>query len=242
MTLLEHARVPTRRASRRPRSRSVKALLGCGIAYPVVYVIANDIVAARRYDGYSRVDQAVSELSAVGAPTRRFLAAMLPAWTLLTAGFGVGVWQAAAGRRSLRTAGAVLVVSGVTGVAWLPFPMSSRADLAAGAGSTNDTGHLVLSGLTGAEIVALLGAGSAAFGKKFRIYSLASGAVVLATGTVTAKLGAGLTQGKPSPGMGAYERAGMGAWMLWMAVLAVALLREKPPPSPVPPDRLSRWA
>lgn len=88
----------------------------------------------------------------------------------------------------------------------------------------------MLSGLTGAEIVALLGAGSAAFGKNFWVYSLASGAFVLATGAVTAKLGAGLTEGKPSPGMGLYERAGMGAWMLWMAALAVALLREKPPP------------
>ena len=92
----------------------MKALLGCGIAYPVTYVVANDVVAASRYPGYTRVDQAVSELSATGAPTRRFLVAMLPVFTAQTAAYGVGVWRAAEGRRALRGAGALLVAFGAT--------------------------------------------------------------------------------------------------------------------------------
>ena len=55
------------------RSRLAKALLSCGVGYSLLYVIENDAVAARRCDGYSRMSQAVSELSAKGSPAQAFL-------------------------------------------------------------------------------------------------------------------------------------------------------------------------
>ena len=218
------------RAAGRLPEKVVNVLLGCGIAYPVGYVVANDVIAASRYPGYSRRDQAISELSAVGARTRGFVNGTLPVFTALTAAYGVGVWARAAGRRSLRAAGTVLLASGATSVAWLPFPMSSRRDIASGKSASNDVGHLVLTGLTVVEIVALLGSGSAAFGPKFRVYSLASAAVVLGGGALTARQAAKMSGGKPTRGMGVYERACIGSWLQWMAVLAVILLREKRPP------------
>ena len=218
------------RAAGRLPERVINVLLGCGIAYPVGYVVANDVIAASRYPGYSRRNQAISELSAVGAPTRGFITKTLPLFTALTAAYGVGVRARAADRRSLRVAGTVLLASGATSVAWLPFPMSSRRDIASGKASSNDVGHLVLTGLTVAEIVALLGSGAAAFGPKFRAYSLASATVVLGSGALTSRQAANLSHGKPTPAMGLYERASIGSWLQWMAVLAVTLLREKRPP------------
>lgn len=209
------------------RGRTVAALLGCGIAYPVTYVVANDLVAATRYSGYSRIDQAVSELSATGAPTRRFLVGMLPVFTALTVAFGTGVWKAAGRRRALRATGLVLLASGVTGMAWLPFPMSSREVIAGGAATGSDTGHLVLSGLTVAEILALFGAGAGAFGTSFRIYSLSCGGVVLLSGALTSRQAAKMSDGRPTPRMGLYERISIGTWLQWMAVLAAILLREQ---------------
>lgn len=217
------------RAAARLPDKVINVLLGCGMAYPVGYAVANDVVAAARYPGYSRRNQAVSELSAVGAPTRGFVNATLPVFTALTMAYGVGVWACGARRRSLRAAGAVLIASGATSVAWLPFPMSSRSDIASGKSSSNDVGHLVLTGLTVAEIVALLTSGGAAFGPKFRAYSLASAAVVLGGGALTSRQAANLSRGKPTPGMGLYERACIGSWLQWMAALAVMLLRERRP-------------
>ena len=205
----------------------MSGLLSCGIAYPVAYVVANDVIAAARYPGYSRITQAVSELSATGAPSRRFLVRMLPVFTGLTAAYGIGVWNAAGRRRALRATGLVLLASGATGMAWLPFPMSSRDAIAGGAATGGDTGHLVLTGLTVSEILALLGAGSAAFGTRFRIYSLTSAAVVLLFGTLTSREGAKLADGQPTPGMGLYERVSIGTWLQWMATLATILLREQ---------------
>jgi hypothetical protein len=203
-----------------------RVLLGCGIAYPVAYAVANDVVAASRYPGYRRMDQAISELSAIGAPTRRFLTAMLPVFTVLQVAYGIGVWNCGQGRRSLRAVAGVLVAGGITTVAWLPYPMSSRQDIAAGRGAANDVGHLVLSGITITETLGLFGAGSAAFGTRFRRYSLASAAVVMVSGALTSVQAAKIPTGEPTPRMGLYERASVAAWLLWMGVLATKLLRQ----------------
>ena len=61
-----------------PRANLVRVLLACGIAYPLLYVVENDVIAATRYEGYSRMSQAISELSAKDAPTRKILAETLP--------------------------------------------------------------------------------------------------------------------------------------------------------------------
>jgi len=226
MVSLHWSRPWPARGGRPPRAL-VDTLLGCGIAYPLVYAVANDVIAASRYDGYSRVDQAVSELSATGAPTRPLLTAMLPMFTGLTVASGVGVWNSAEDRSSLRATGALLVGFGVTGVAWVPFPMSSRQDIAAGRATSSDAGHLVLSALTVAEIVALLGVGSTVFGSRFRAYSLLSAAAVVVSGALTSMQASKLSDGEPTPGMGLYERISIGAGQLWMAVLAVILLRSR---------------
>ena len=77
-------------ASATSRPGLVEVLLACGVLYPLTYVVANDLVAATLYDGYSRMDQAISELSATGAPTRIFLVAMLASIFYLVIGaFGV---------------------------------------------------------------------------------------------------------------------------------------------------------
>jgi hypothetical protein len=228
MEILEGTRAEAPETARAGATR--RALLACGIAYVVVYVVTNDLVAALSYEGYSRMDQAVSELSAISAPPRTFLMAMLPLYTALMIAFGVGVWQSASGSRALRLTAAALVAFGVTGVVWLPFPMSPREDIVASSTmSVNDVGHLVLSGLTALLIVAMCVAAAAHFGLWFRVYTAATLVVVLLfSGVLTGVQSAKLPDGDPTPLLGFYERVGMGAWLLWIAVLAVMLLSPKP--------------
>ena len=217
------------RQRRGSRANLVRALLACGVAYSLLYAVENDLIAAPRYEGYSRMSQAISELSAKGAPTRRFLAAMLPVSGALMSAFGIGVSKAAGGSRALRVTGGLLVAGGPVSVAWLPFPMSSRADLQRGAGGGNEIGHLVLSGATGLFVLAQMGSAATALGKPFRLYSLASAATVLVfAGVLTGREAARLARGEPTPRMGLYERIGTGAWLLWMAVLAINLLQATP--------------
>jgi len=104
-----------------PRATLLRVLLACGVLYPLVYAVANAVVAATRYEGYSRTSQAVSELSASGAPTRPFLTVMLPIFSVLMIAFGIGVWRSAHGKRALRVTGGLLVADGIiafAGGAW----------------------------------------------------------------------------------------------------------------------------
>jgi hypothetical protein len=201
-------------------------LLTCGIVYAVSYVIANDVVAAAMYHGYSRWNQATSELSAKGADPRPFLVAMLPIWTALMVAFGIGVWRSARGRRALQVTGGLLITHGIVAIGWVWFPMTPRAqNMLTGTGS-NDTGHLVMTGLTGIFVLAELASAAVAFGWWFRLYSLLSALTSLVFGLLVSAQSPNLQDGKPTPRMGLYERVTIGVWLLWMTVLAVVLLNE----------------
>ncbi len=67
-------------------------LLACGILAPLFY-ISTDLLAAISYEGYNYIDQAISELSAIGAPTRTLWVAMLFLYNPSLIAFGIGVWR-----------------------------------------------------------------------------------------------------------------------------------------------------
>jgi len=231
MEVLERARAEVRDDARAGTTR--RLLLACGIAYGVVYVLTNDVVAALSYVRHSRrgMDQAVRELSAISAPPRPFLMAMLPVYTALMVAFGVGVWQSAFGSHALRLTTGALVAFGVTGVLWLPFPMSPREEMVGSSTmSANDVGHLVLSGVTALLIVSMCVAGAAHFRFWFRVYTAVTVTVVLLfSGVLTGVQSAKLRDGDPTPLLGFYERVGMGAWLTVLAVMLLRGPREQAP-------------
>lgn len=204
-----------------------RALLACGVAYAALYVVANDGIGAALVPGYSRLTQAISELSAVGSPAKPFLSATLPVFAVLLAAFGVGVWRSAGGTRALRITGALLVAQAATSVLWLLAPMSQRDVIAAGSGTVADVLHLVMSGLSMAYVTAQLVSSAVGLGRAFRAYVAVSFVVLVAAMTATGVLSTRLAEGQSTPLLGLLERAGLGAWLLWMAVLAGALWRSR---------------
>ncbi|WP_432479303.1 DUF998 domain-containing protein [Nocardioides sp. GXQ0305] len=209
--------------------RTTRALLACGLVYALLYPVANDVVAASIHDGYSPVSQAVSELSATGAPSRPFLVWVLPVFSLLQIGFGLGMWRAARGRLPVRVAGVLMVVHGAVSFLWLAAPMSRREVLAAGGATPADSAHLVLAGATGLFVAAYVVVLAFAFGWVFRVYSALTVATALVFGMLSAQVER-IEAGEPTPSMGLLERIGIGAWLLWLAVAAIVLLREQRAP------------
>lgn len=204
----------------------VQMLLACGVIYAVIYVVANDVIAASLYPGYSRVTQAVSELSATGAPTRMFLLATLPICSALMIAFGIGVLRAARGRRALRVAGWAVIAHGVSNWLWLPFPMTSREQMIAGASMpANDVGHIAMTVLTVSLILTQLTASAIALGTRFRIFAVAMALTILGFGALTGRSAADVASGD-TPWMGLYERILMGAWLLWLVVFSIAMSRR----------------
>jgi hypothetical protein len=197
----------------------------CSVAYSLSFVTLSDLLAGLLYGGYDPLDQTISELSARGASTRPLLAALGLIWSGLLIAFGIGVLRAANGHRPLSVTGGLLIAHGVVSVQWLWFPMTARDDIVSGSTRWNDAGHLALIAWSGLFALAEIGCGAAAFKWRFRVYSVVTVVTALVFGVLTSTQAANLVDGESTPLMGVYERVSVGAWLLWIAVLSVILVR-----------------
>lgn len=205
-----------------PGIASRRALLVCGILSSLLYV-GIDVAAAVRFGGYhSFASQTLSELSAVGAPTKQLVDPPFVLYDLLLIAFGIGVWITTQGARRLRIVAGVLIAIGVIGLpgAWL-YPMHVR-----GSGNVRgDLPHILVFSVISLMIMVSVACGAFALGRWFRVFSLAVLSTMLVSGALTAFAARGIAAGGPTPWIGLTERLDVGAYLLWVAVLAVALLR-----------------
>lgn len=199
-----------------------RGLLSCGIVASVLYV-AMTLFVGWLWEGYSIASNVPSELSAIGAPTRTLWIVLGALYGVLMTAFGWIVWTSAPPNRALRAVGALLMAHTIFGQFWPP--MHQRAVLAAGGGTLTDTLHLVWAAVTGVFFMLIVGFGAAALGKRFRLYSIVTMAIVLACGAVTGTYAADVQADLPTPWVGVWERISIATFMAWIAVLAVALLR-----------------
>jgi hypothetical protein len=201
-----------------------KVMLGCGIPSSLLYVVAN-ILGSRRWRDYSLASHTVSELSAIGAPSRPIVIPLLTAHGALVIPFGLGVWQSAGRKSGLRVTGALLVGLGASDLPAPLFPMHRREVLARGEGSRTDTMHIIVTGVNSLLILLAIGFGSRAFGRRFRLYSVGTILVLVVTGGLTATQASRVEANLPTPWAGMAERISIGGYLLWQVVLAIALLR-----------------
>ena len=184
-----------------------------------------------RYEGYSLISQVPSELTAIGAPTERLWALLGPIYTLLLTAFGWGVWQSAGGSRAVRVVGGLLLAFGSLGLLWPFAQMHQRDVLAAGGGTFADTLHVALGGVSVILMFLAIGFGAAAFGKRFRVYSIVSVVVLLAFGALTFLEAPRVGTSLPTPWIGLWERINISVFLLWVAMLTIVLLRAPRRPS-----------
>jgi len=196
-----------------------KLLLSCGTISSVLYLIAIDVIVPLQQPGYHGfTSQMVSELMAVGAPTRNLLVWLFTPYNFLVFAFAAGVWASAHGRRSVLLTAAALVGYGVTSTAGLfLFPMDLRGTV----GSQRDASHIAATLVMSVFIVAVMGFGAFARGTRFRRYSFATIAIVVVFGALAGLLARPMPG--PTPGLGLAERVNIYATMLWMISLAAAL-------------------
>jgi len=204
---------------------TARRLVLAGAVMFVLY-IAMDVTASILYDGYSYRDQTISELSAIGAPTRTFWLSVSVVYVALAVAFAVGVLAVAGERRALRIVGWLLLITAVTGVLWWIGPMHRREVLAADGGEWRDTMHLAMGGLTSVLYFGMAGAGAFAFGRWFRWYSLATIAVMLVFGAIMNTQVPAVGENEPTEWLGVVERIVVEGGMLWQAVFAVVAYRR----------------
>lgn len=210
-----------------------RILLLCGILASVLYLAAN-IYVPMEYPGYSVMDHTVSELSAIGAPTRQLWVFLMIPYGLLALLFGWGVYIAGAGNRPLRLAGIFMILHALIGAFWPP--MHPREVLAAGGGTTTDILHIAWTFIIIPLMMLSIGFGGWSQRKGYRIYSFLTIAVLLTTGILTGIQSPDMQKNLPTPLMGFWERVSIGVYMIWAIAFALTLMRkEKWPPSAAAP-------
>jgi hypothetical protein len=197
--------------------------LACGPLSSLLYV-GMTILIPGQWPGYDSASQTVSELSAVGAPTRPLWVILAMVYTLLVVAFGWGVRMAAEHNRRLRAVGTLIVVYGALGVLWVLAPMHLRSTLAAGGSTLSDTFHIALATVTVLLFLAALAVAAAALGGAFRLYSIATLVPLLAFAALTFRESPRVGLNQATPLIGVWERANIGLFLLWIIVLAVVLL------------------
>lgn len=197
-----------------------RLLLICGILSSLLYVAMNAL-GTMQWESYNSTSQAVSELSAIGAPSRPYWVSLGVLYQVLAILFGWGVWTWAGRNRALRITGGLLVAYGLVGLAAPFFPMHLR-----GAERTfTDTMHKGLTVVTVFFMLSAIGFGAAAFGRRFRFYSIATILVLFLFGALTGLDAPRIEADLPTPWVGVTERINIGAFLLWIVVLATTLLR-----------------
>ena len=200
-----------------------KSLLICGIISMLWYVVIN-IIVPNYYPGYDRASLTVSELSAIDTPTRTLWIVLCIFYSLLFFAFGFGIWFSANGNRKLQVVAVVILFDAVLGFYWPP--MHQREVIAAGGSTLTDTLHLVWAFVHLSLMLVMIGYGAAAFDKGFRVFSAIIVIIFFVFGLLTTKESLGIDAGLPTPHAGTWERVNIGAYMLWVIVFAMKLLRR----------------
>lgn len=220
---LHHVRTRPMVQSVRSEVKLRAALLVCGILSSLLYAVML-VVVPMQWEGYSSVSQTVSELSALDAPTRPLWVWLGSFYTLLVALFGCGVLGSAGRGRGLRVVGYALVAYGAIGLFWPPIHQRGVQP------TLTDTMHIIFTMGTIVLMMLAMGFGAAAFGRRFHLYSIASMVVLVGFGVLAGMDGPRIAANLPTPWVGVWERINVGVFLLWVVVLAVALLRGRGDP------------
>lgn len=207
-----------------PSVASRRALLVCGVAAALTYGAMNAFIPLL-WPEYHVASQTVSELSAIDAPTRPLWFGLGLVYTALYAAFGIGVLHAARGARSLRVAGALIVACAVVGLYWPP--MHLRSFSAVHGATLTDTLHIVWTAAWGLLSMTAMGFAAAAFGKRFRLFTALSVAVMIGFGMLTSREAPNVPIDLPTPTIGVWERINIGMFYAWVIAFAASMLRRE---------------
>ncbi|HEX2993470.1 MAG TPA: DUF998 domain-containing protein [Anaerolineales bacterium] len=206
------------------RSSSIRTIwLVCGILSSLFYA-SMDVVGGTRWQSYNWLSQEFSRLSAVGAPSRSLHLVLSPIYSLLVIAFGLGIWWSAGRKRGLRIVGGGLIVYALVSFVW---PQFFPEDLTAPVSAFTNTMHILLTVVTVLSWMFILGFAAAAFGKRFRLYSIVTLLTILVAGILTGPQAAAMIAGQPTPWLGLTERINIYSFMIWAMVLSITLLRTE---------------
>lgn len=199
----------------------VRLLLACGLVAPALSLVA-DVLACARWRTYRPVAQSMSELGAIGAPTRDLVTGLNLARDLSLAAFAAGVCKSSGGDPAMRAMGGLLLANATSDAvasAFLP------RDYAQPTWSGRNTANTLVMATGVACYMAAMVAGALAPLGRFRAVSV--GVPLSYLGLTALALSLAARRQTPPVTTGAQERTMAYSYQLWIAALAAALMRQE---------------
>jgi hypothetical protein len=191
-----------------------------GIAAPIVYTAAA-ITGGFMINGYSHVYNTISELTATNAPKIPLIQILFSLYNLLLIFFGIGtcVYLDTPRRKKTQAAAFMLAGIGILGLGMYFYPQEPRNMAMTFTGIM----HIILASMASLfTMIAVMLAGSSFKSDSklnhFRIYSYLTFAFIFITGGLAA---ANVANNSAFGGL--FERLTIGAFMLWVLVVAIAI-------------------
>jgi hypothetical protein len=76
-------------------------------------------------------------------------------------------------------------------------------------------------------ILSAIAVGASLYGSRWRLYSWATLVIIITSGALSGVAASRLAAGQQTPWLGVAERINIGAYLLWVAGLAITLLRTR---------------
>jgi len=121
----------------------------------------------------------------------------------------------------LRVLGALLIGIAVVGATTPPMYLRGTG------GPSGDVPHIVLTAVIVLFILSAIAVGASLYGSRWRLYSWATLVIIITSGALSGVAASRLAAGQQTPWLGVAERINIGAYLLWVAGLAITLLRTR---------------
>jgi hypothetical protein len=199
-----------------------KALLVCGVIGPLLKV-GTDLLAGNLWDGYNFTSRSISDLSAIGAPTRSLVVPLDLIADVLLIAFALGVWRLAGGNRWLRVTAVMIFGNAAFLFIGIFFPFH----LGEAMSTFPNTMNTIVIGISVLFLLLATGFGAAAYRNWFRLFSIGIFLLFLAGDIWATRHTPFVLAGQRGPLVGVQERTMLYSYLLWVLVLAVFLLRQE---------------
>ena len=124
-------------------------------------------------------------------------------------------------KRGLHFTGILIMIHAILAIVSFFFPMNLRE----AEKTLSDTLHVIFYTVIPIIILFIIGSGSAADGKWFRIYSIVTILILILFGILTGMEAPKIAAGLSTPWAGLYERMIIYGYMVWIIILAIVLFR-----------------
>ncbi len=195
-------------------TRMKKLLLICGLLASLL-AIGTDVLGGILWEGYSSASQSISELSAIGAPTRFIVLPLNILYNAFLIAFGLGIWGRSRNRTMHVIAGLLLGNAVISSTVVIFFPMYL--------GEAVSAIHLVLMAVNVLFLQMLtIVLGAFAFRSWFRFYSIGTLLAFLVLTIFGLFVAPEIFPGPAQSGL--QERVMGYGYLLWQAMLSIILL------------------